>query len=314
MPMLPHWMQETDMGPPMSGYARARKKSFIKKTLDGIFSFFEETVTSEGFSRRKGLLQGLDPRAKLISIVALIVALSMTGDLKILFIAYLLTLLFAYASRIGVWFFIKRVWLFIPIFAGIIALPMIFNVFLPGDTLFMLMMPGPEAHIGPFALPETLTITRQGVTGAVIFTLRVAVCVSAAVLLFLTTPRDALFKSLRSVGVPKVYVMTLDMCYRYIFLFMDLVRGFYTAKRSRTIKSLPIVEEQKWAGGRIGYTLVKSLDMGERVHQAMVSRGFNGDVRLMYDFRMSAKDYLAVSAALAFSVLLILLSQNFIRL
>lgn len=297
------------MGPPMSGYARARKKSFIKKTLDGIFSFFEETVTSEGFSRRKGLLQGLDPRAKLISIVALIVALSMTGDLKVLSIAYLLTLLFAYASRIGVWFFIKRVWLFIPIFAGIIALPMIFNVFLPGDTLLTL-----GARVGPFALPEMLAITKQGVMGAVVFTLRVAVCVSAAVLLFLTTPRDALFKSLQSVGVPKVYVMTLDMCYRYIFLFMDLVRGFYTAKRSRTIKSLPIVEEQKWVGGRIGYTLVKSLDMGERVHQAMVSRGFNGDIRLMYDFRMSAKDYLAVSAALAFSVLLILLSQNFIRL
>lgn len=297
------------MGPPMSGYARARKKSFIKKTLDGIFSFFEETVTSEGFSRRKGLLQGLDPRAKLISIVALIVALSMTGDLKVLSIAYLLTLLFAYASRIGVWFFIKRVWLFIPIFAGIIALPMIFNVFLPGDTLLTL-----GARVGPFALPETLAITKQGVMGAVVFTLRVAVCVSAAILLFLTTPRDALFKSLRSVGVPKVYVMTLDMCYRYIFLFMDLVRGFYTAKRSRTIKSLPIVEEQKWVGGRIGYTLVKSLDMGERVHQAMVSRGFNGDIRLMYDFRMSAKDYLAVSAALAFSVLIILLSQNFIRL
>lgn len=309
MPMLPHWMQETDMGPPMSGYARARKKSFIKKTLDGIFSFFEETVTSEGFSRRKGLLQGLDPRAKLISIVALIVALSMTGDLKVLSIAYLLTLLFAYASRIGVWFFIKRVWLFIPIFAGIIALPMIFNVFLPGDPLLTL-----GARVGPFALPEMLAITKQGVMGAVVFTLRVAVCVSAAVLLFLTTPRDALFKSLRSVGVPKVYVMTLDMCYRYIFLFMDMVKGFYTAKRSRTIKSLPIVEEQKWVGGRIGYTLVKSLDMGERVHQAMVSRGFNGDIRLMYDFRMSAKDYLAVSAALAFSVLLILLSQNFIRL
>jgi cobalt/nickel transport system permease protein len=134
--MLPDWMLEADPGPPPFIKVRTKKKSFIKKTLDGIFMFFEDTVTSEGFSHRKGLLQGLDPRAKLISIIALIVALSMTGDLRVLLIAYAMTLLFAYASRIGVLFFIKRVWLFIPIFAGIIALPMIFNVFMPGDSIW----------------------------------------------------------------------------------------------------------------------------------------------------------------------------------
>ena len=108
---------------------------------------------------------------------------------------------------------------------------------------------------------------------AMVFTLRVATCVSATVLLVLTTPREKLFKSLRSVGVPKVYVLTLDMCYRYIFMFMDLVKAFYIAKKSRTIKKLSLLDEQKWIGGRIGYTLVKSLDMGEKVHGAMVFPG-----------------------------------------
>lgn len=150
--------------------------------------------------------------------------------------------------------------------------------------------------------------------GAIIFTLRVAACVSAAVLLFLTTPRDALFKSLRSVGVPRVYVLTMDMCYRYIFLFMDMIRDFYTAKRSRSIKSMPLRDEQKWVGGRIAYTLIRSLDMGEKVHQAMVSRGFNGEVKLMHDFRIQARDYVAVVTSLAASLLLILIAQNIIRL
>lgn len=141
-----------------------------------------------------------------------------------------------------------------------------------------------------------------------------AACVSAAVLLFLTTPRDALFKSLRSVGVPKVYVLTMDMCYRYIFLFMDMVRDFYTAKRSRSIRNMPLGDEQKWVGGRIAYTMIKSLDMGEKVHQAMVSRGFNGDVKIMHDFKMRAKDYSALVISLAFSLLLILTAQDIIRL
>ena len=66
---------------------------------------------------------------------------------------------------------------------------------------------------------------------AVIFTMRVATCVSAVVLLFITTPQQVLFKSLRSVGVPKVYVLTLEMAYRYIFLLMDMVRESILPKK-----------------------------------------------------------------------------------
>lgn len=314
MNMLPEWMVAADAESVPQKTVSARKRSFVSKTLDGIFDFFEDTVKSEGFSHRNGLLQNFDPRIKLVSIVAIIVGISMTSDLRILAVAYILTLLFAYASRIGVWYFVKRVWLFIPIFAGVIALPMIFNVLQPGDPLVTLISVGPGAHIGPLSLPDSITITKQGIVSAVIFTLRVAACVSAAVLLFLTTPRDALFKSLRTIGVPRIYVLTMDMCYRYIFLFMDMIRDFYTAKRSRSIRNMPLVEEQKWVGGRIAYTMIKSLDMGEKVHQAMVSRGFNGDVKLMHDFRMRAKDYAALGISLVSSLVLILIAQNIIRL
>ncbi len=312
--MIPEWMKETDAGPCPGCPASKGKKNFIGKTLSGIFNFLEETIVSEGYARRKGLLQGLDPRVKLISIIALIVAVTMVIDWRLMLFVYVLTLFFALLSRIGLWFFIKRVWLFIPIFTGIIALPMMFNVFFPGDALVTLITLGPGVKLGPLALPETIAITRQGTMGAIAFTLRVATCVSAAVLLFLTTPRDALFKSLRSVGVPKVYVLTLDMCYRYIFLLTDLVKAFYTAKKSRAIKSLPLLEEQKWVGGRIGYMLARSLDMAEKVHGAMVSRGFNGDVKLMEDFAMRPRDYVAMASVVGFSILLILYSHQIIKI
>ena len=225
----------------------------------------------------------------------------------------MLTLLFAYLSKIELWFFVKRVWLFIPIFAGIIALPMIFNIFFPGDPLIQLVYLGPGVHLGPFSLPESIFITKQGVNMAVIFTMRVATCVSAVVLLFITTPQQVLFKSLRSVGVPKIYVLTLEMAYRYIFLLMDMVREMYTAKKARTIKSRSMFEEQKWVGGRMGYTLIRSIDMSEKVHMAMMSRGFNGDVKVMQQFQMMNRDYFAVAAAISLSVLLVLISQNIIR-
>jgi cobalt/nickel transport system permease protein len=312
--MIPDWMKEVDFSPCQCNKTSRSRKSFIQKTLDGIFAFLQETFDTESLSKRKGFLQSLDPRVKLISILALIFALSLTRDIRILMGVYILELLLCTASLIGIGFFIKRVWLFIPLFTLVIAVPMIFNVFLPGDPLYHLAYLGPNAHLGPISLPESIYITNQGVQAATIFTMRVAVSVSAVVLLFLTTPQQVLFKSLRSVGVPKLYVLTLEMAYRYIFLLTDLIREIYIAKRARTIKSRSTWEEQKWVGGRIGYILIRSLGMSERVHMAMVSRGFSGDVKIMQDFKAGTVDYIAGFFALTLSLLLVLISQNVIRI
>lgn len=258
-------------------------------------------------------MQSLDPRAKLLSVLAVIFAASMIGDLRVLVAIYLLTLLLSYLSKIELVFFIKRVWLFIPIFSGVIAIPMIFNIFLPGDPLYTLAHLGAGAHLGPISLPESIYITRQGTDAAVVFTMRVAACVSAVVLLFLTTPQQILFKSLRTVGVPKIYVLTLQMAYRYIFLLMGLVREMYIAKKARTIKSRGMIDDQRWVGGRIGYTLIRSISLGEKVHMAMISRGFSGEVHIMQEFQMAHRDYLAMAAAVSLSLVLVLISQDIIR-
>jgi cobalt/nickel transport system permease protein len=311
--MIPDWMREVDVGPCQCSAIYHGKKGFVGKTIDGIFGFLEEAFVSESNSRRRGLLQSLDPRAKLVSILAVIFATSLIGNLRVLIFIYILTLIFAYLSKIEVVFFIKRVWLFIPIFAGIIAVPMIFNIFLPGDPLYQVAYLGPGAHLGPLMLPESIFITRQGLDAAVIFTMRVATCVSAVVLLFITTPQQILFKSLRTVGVPKLYVLTLEMAYRYIFLLMDLVREMYVAKKARTIRARGMFEEQKWVGGRMGYTLIRSLDMSEKVHMAMMSRGFSGEVHIMQEFKMQNRDYIAGATAITLSVVLVLISENIIR-
>ena len=311
--MIPDWMNNVDLQPGHFSAGRHGKKGFIGKTIEGTLGFLEEAFLSESYSKRSGLMQSLDPRVKLLSILAVVFAASMISDLNVLVAIYLLTLLITYLSKIGVGFFIKRVWLFIPIFAGIIAIPMIFNVFLPGDPLYTIIHLGAGAHLGPFSLPESIFITKQGTMAAVIFTMRVATCVSAVVLLFLTTPQQILFKSLRTVGVPKIYVLTLQMTYRYIFLLMEQVREMYIAKKARTIKSRGLIDDQKWVGGRIGYTLIRSLSMSEKVHMAMLSRGFSGEVHIMQEFKMSQRDYLAGAAAISISLVLVLISQDIIR-
>lgn len=310
---IPDWMKDVEVTPCKFPAVSSRRKNFVRKSIDGVLSFFRDSLESESYVKRRGLLQSLDPRAKLVSILALVIAVSITGDLRILAIVYCLILAFAVLSRIGLLYFIKRVWLFIPIFTGVIALPVIFNVFFPGTVVINLLAVGPNAHLGPLALPEAIGITSEGLHMAAIFTLRVATSVSAVVLLFLTTRQDTLFKSFRSIGVPKVYVLVMDMCYRYIFLYMDVVRDLYIAKKSRSIKSLSMTEEWKWVGGRIGFTMVKSLDMSDKVHKAMMSRGFTGEVRIMHNFKMRPRDYCALTVTVLFSILLTLVSQNIIK-
>jgi cobalt/nickel transport system permease protein len=311
--MIPEWMKEVDAGPVPRGVT-ARGKSFIRKTLEGIFAFFQESLISEILSKKDGFLQSLDPRFKLVSILSLVFAISLTRDIRVLLAIYLLELALSYASKIGLFFFIKRVWLFIPIFTGLIALPLIFNVFLPGDPLFQIAYLGENAHLGPIPLPDSIFITRQGLLAATVFTLRVAACVSAVVLLFLTTPQQVLFKSLRSLGIPKLYVLTLEMAYRYIFLLTDLVKDIYLAKRARTIRPGSTWEEQRWVGGRIGYILLRSMNTSEKVHQAMLSRGFDGEVKILQSFRAGRRDYMAGLSAISLSLLLVLISQNIIRI
>jgi cobalt/nickel transport system permease protein len=307
--MIPEWMKEVKSEPKEFPPASRGRGNFIKKTLDGILAFFQEAFISEEFSRRHGLLQSLDPRMKLISALALVFSLSLTEDLRVLLAVYLIILALAHFSRIEVVFFLKRVWLFIPLFTGVIAIPMILNIFFPGKPLYPLVGPG----LLGLPLPE-IYITEEGLKAAVVFTLRVAASVSAVVLMFLTTPQQLLFKSLRSVGVPKVYVLTLGMAYRYIFLFMETIKGLYTAKKSRTIKGGGIMAEQRWVGGRIGYMLIKSLDMSEKVHMAMISRGFNGEVKIMEESKMKSLDYLAGFCAVSFSLILALISIKAIQI
>jgi cobalt/nickel transport system permease protein len=63
----------------------------------------------------------------------------------------------------------------------------------------------------------------------------------------------------------------------------------------------------------MGYTLIRSIDMSEKVHKAMMSRGYNGDIKVMQQFQMQNRDYIAVVAALSLSFVLVLISQNMIR-
>jgi len=268
----------------------APRRDFVAKTLAGLTEAIERTFFATRYARLPGLLQDLDPRVKVITFLVFLLATAMTHRLETLVGLYLLTLLLALAAKIPLGFFIKRVWVFIPLFAGTIAFPAIFNFITPGRTVATLISFSAPWQWGPIRLPGEIAITEQGLRGAAFFITRVATSVSFAVLLVLTTEWMRLLKALSALRFPQVGILILGMTYRYIFLFLRVVEAMFLARRSRTVGPSNIRQQHNWIAARLGFLFGKSYHLGNEVYLAMLSRGWNGQARLLDDFHLRRRD------------------------
>jgi len=254
------------------------KPGFVEKTLADISSSIERAVFSEENARKRGFLQRRDPRAKLLAFVALIIATGLSREWAVLAALYALVLAAAAASSIDMGLFVKRVWLGMGLFSAIVILPSIF--FIGHRELF-------QIPLGFF----NLTVHRDGLIAAAIFVLRVSASVSLAMLLILTTKWADILKSLRVLRVPNVFVLVLAMTYRYIFLVLHTANGMFLARKSRVVATTSGREQRWWIVSSIGVLMNRSLRMSEDVYQAMLARGFQGEMRTIEDYRMRPADW-----------------------
>jgi cobalt/nickel transport system permease protein len=262
---------------------------WLEHSIGGIAGSIERAVFTEELARRDAWLQRIDPRAKLVMFLAVVLAASLSSRFLVLAALYLILLVAARASRVPFDVFVKRVWLGIPFFAGIVVLPSIF--FIPGQRLFSLPL-GP-VHIAP-SIP--------GLIGAGIFVLRVGVSVSLGVLLVLTTPWADLLKALQAFRVPRIFILILSMTYRYIFLFLHTVNGMFEARKSRIVARTSGGEQRRWIVTSMGILLNRAFTMSNDVYAAMLARGFTGAVRSYSSFRMRPSDWVSSSGAIAVAV------------
>jgi cobalt/nickel transport system permease protein len=283
---------------------------FLDKTLLAVSRAAEQFLFSEQYAARAGFLQSLDIRIKLITFLFLLILISVLHTPGTLWVLYALSLVLAAVSRIPLWFFLKRVWLFVPLFSAAIILPAILNVITPGEPLWtVLTFKHPHAW-GPYVIPAEITVTRQGLWGAILFVSRVAASVSFAVLFTLTHRWAAIFAGLRSLHVPRVFVMTLSMTERYLFVLLRMIQDMYRARKSRTIRPLAVAAERDWIASRIGVTFKKSVEMSGDIYKAMLSRGFQGEYRSLNRFSARAIDAVWLVTVLSLSGILVLFERG----
>ena len=237
----------------------------------------EQSLFAEKTARLPGLFQELDPRLKILSALLVLLAVGLSRNLTVIIVLYFLMLALALFSKIPLAFFIKRVWLFITFFTGVIALPALFIT--PGTVLVY--------------LPLGLVITKTGLATAMFFLLRVGTSVSVAVLLVLTTPWNSVLKSLGVLRIPPVIILILGMTYRYIHLLLHLTNDMFLSRKSRLLRRMKGPEERRLIAATTGTLMNKSLQVSSEVYLAMQSRGFRNYPRTMDTFKMRRIDWLS---------------------
>ncbi len=268
------------MSTPLQNPARpqvsAHRATTVEEALHGITAAMEQDLFAEEISHRDSLFQSLDARVKLISTLAFLISVSLSRSLIVIAGVYLIVLILALASAIPGNFLLKRVWLALPFFTGLIVVPALFLT--PGPALWQIL-PG-------------LAVTRTGVTTALFLLARVGTSVSLTLLLVLTTPWNTVLSALTVLRVPEVFVLILGMTYRYIYLLLHAANDMFLSRKSRVVGRLSTAENQKMLAAIGGALLGKSINLSSEVYLAMQSRGFRGPLVTLRPFRMRRTDWI----------------------
>lgn len=262
--------------------------NFIEHSLINILSFLKQSIFAEEYAYlEKGFLQSIDPHIKVLSIFVFLISTLLLKNIALLCCMYLLCLCLAYLSQIHLRFFLIRTWIFIPLFSLFIALPALFNIFTAGETLLSFKVIG-----------INLIITKPGLFIATRFVMRILTSLSFVILLSLTTRHTQLLKVLRIFKIPQIFVITLGMCYRYIYLFIGIVENNYLAIKSRVGIRIPYQKGQKIVALKIAHLWQRSAQLNQEVYNAMLSRGYSGEPVVLDEFKTDIKDWAWLSSSI----------------
>jgi len=234
----------------------------------------------------RGWLHRLDPRVKVIVCLGFILTASLLppGSWFSLACLFLLVLGAAWSSGLGATFALRRSLIALPFALAALTLP--FTT--PGERLLEWPALG-------------LAVSRPGLIQAGSLLLRAWLAVQAATLLMGSTRFRDLLWTLESLHVPPLMVSLLGLTYRYVFLLGDEALHMLRARRARSAGSRgPGLRWQaRAAGGMVGALFLRALERSQRVHAAMLSRGYDGRARLLQTPGLVPLDTLALTLAFA---------------
>ncbi|HBQ85658.1 MAG TPA: cobalt ECF transporter T component CbiQ, partial [Syntrophomonas sp.] len=202
--------------------------------------------------------------------------------------------LLMFCSGLPVFTLQKRIWGLLPLFSLLVALPGMFNLITDGSPWLVLhQFKQPVVWLG-IHFPDSIFITKQGLLAGIFLFLRVGISVSLGVLLTITTPINKLLKSLRIIGVPVMFVMIIEMSYRYLSMLLNISIEMFEARHVRTVGKISPGTQRVQLGSSIAALFARSMAVSEEVYQAMTARCYTGEAVIADNMKLGRFDLAAI--------------------
>jgi cobalt/nickel transport system permease protein len=222
-------------------------------------------------AEKNTLVHRLDPRAKLLSTLYFIVCVVSFNKYEI---SGLLPFFIFPAILIGLadlpFTYLLRKLVIVSPFVLLIG---IFNPFLDREVLM---------QIGSVQVSG-------GMVSFLSIILRFILTIGACLILIATTGFTAICMSIERLGAPRIFAVLLLMLYRYIFVLIEesvrMIRAYSLRSFSQRKIRFTIFRQL------LGNLLLRTIDRAQRIHTAMLSRAFTGDIRISRQFSFQKAEY-----------------------
>ena len=219
-------------------------------------------VVLERWSRGTSLLHRRDPRAKVVALVAFLLAVATTPNRCWPYIL-------AYAAVPLCGIAVGR----LPL-AGVVARAAVVLPFCGALSLVSMVAGDPQ---------RAASLTEKSYVSAL------AVLAVAG-----TTPVPRLLRGLESLGIPRFLLLVVQFLYRYLFVVSEQAQHMRLAARSRGSAGGP--RFRRWrlraAAGALAVLFARSYRRAEGTYRAMLARSFHGRLHLLNPPRLAWSDAL----------------------
>lgn len=258
------------------------------------------------YQPRPSLIHKLDPRIKFIIAIALIFSCALIPPgawavyILLLSIAFSIELL----SNLGIGYVLKRSIFAFPFILA--AFPIIFTKGPP--FIYIVSIAGWDLAISQLGLVQFISIA-----------LKSWISIQFAIVLAATTPFPDLLVAMRAVHIPRLLVSIFALMWRYLFVLVDEAMRLIRARLARSSRSDQpglrpggtLTWRARLAGGMAGNLFMRAFDRSDRIYMAMVSRGYDGEVRAMPLTPLSVADRLFLISGVTLLIILVVISYLF---
>ncbi|ACL03701.1 cobalt ABC transporter, inner membrane subunit CbiQ [Desulfatibacillum aliphaticivorans] len=229
-------------------------------------------MIAETFAFGESPVHRLDPRLRVIVGTLFAVVAALADRFDVLGAALGLAILMTFAARLHPLSVLKR----LALVNGLVLFLWVVLPFTYNGT--------PWFHLGP------LVAAKEGVRLCAVITLKSNAIVLWSIVFFSTMPVATLGHAMNRLKMPVKLTALLLLTYRYIFVLEAELNQLVRAARIRSFSPKTNMHTYRTYAYLVGMLMVRAADRGERVHQAMVCRGFSGKFYCLDEMEFTFRD------------------------